>query len=108
MTPASLFVISLPRSLSTLTYHAARRALSLEEPVWTSDGEVLNNDRYVMYDGVPHDLGRKFTRPDTEDAIAERMSAFLDQTVRPCGFAYKDVVQPFVAARWLMTNDRGL
>ena len=45
--PASLFVVSLPRSLSTVTYHAARRALGLAEPTWTTDGEILNLRRFA-------------------------------------------------------------
>ena len=106
--PRSLFVISLPRSLSSLTYHVAREALGLGEPVWTSDGEVLNNDRYVMYGGPAHDAGCKFTRPAEEASAARRLYAFLDQMVKPAGFAYKDVVQPFVVAEWLTTADREL
>ena len=49
--PESLFVLSLPRSLSTLLYHAAREAMTLCEPAWTSDGEILNADRYALYQG---------------------------------------------------------
>src|SRR5262249_60485426 len=41
----SLFVVSLPRSLSSLLYVAAARAIGLSEPPWTSDGEILNRDR---------------------------------------------------------------
>lgn len=42
----SLFVVSLPRSLSTLIYHAVRQSVGLEEPIWTSDGEIMNLDRF--------------------------------------------------------------
>ena len=101
----SLFVISLPRSLSSLTYRVAREALGLAEPVWTSDGEVLNTDRYAAYGGPAHDAGRKFTR---DAATAKRLHDFLDQLVQPAGFAYKDVVQPFVVSEWLTARDRGL
>ncbi|MFL5386702.1 MAG: hypothetical protein ACJ8GN_29750 [Longimicrobiaceae bacterium] len=106
--PRSLFVLALPRSLSSLTYQVARGALGLDEPVWTSDGEVLNSDRFVLHGGPGHDEGRKFTRPAWEEGAARRMWAFLDELVRPAGFAYKDVVQPFVAARWLTAAERGL
>ena len=41
----SLFVVSLPRSLSSFLYVAAARAIGLAEPAWTSDGEILNRDR---------------------------------------------------------------
>jgi len=97
----SLFVISLPRSLSSLTYHLARQALGLREPVWTSDGEVLNNDRYATYGDVPLQAGRKFTRPVEQPQLSARLHAFLDQVVQAEGFAYKDVVQPFVVSEWL-------
>ena len=101
----SLFVIALPRSLSSFTYHVARAALGLAEPVWTSDGEVLNNDRFAHYGGPAHDDGRKFTR---DGPTARQLWAFLDQVVQPVGFAYKDVVQPFVVSRWLTARARGL
>jgi hypothetical protein len=97
----SLFVAALPRSLSTIAYHASRLALGLEEPVWTSDGEILNNDRSVLYGGPTHDAGAKYVHSAAEPALFQRMTAFLDQVTRPEGFAYKDVVQPFVAAAWL-------
>ena len=83
----------------------AREALRLAEPVWTSDGEVLNNDRFAAYGGPTHDAERKFTR---DEATSERLCAFLDQLVQPTGFAYKDVVQPFVVSRWLTAADRGV
>jgi len=103
----SLIVISLPRSLSSLMYQVTRKALGLNEPVWTSDGELLNNDRYVLRGALAHDAGCKFTRPTDDAGTARRLFAFLDQTVQPTGFAYKDVVQPFVVSRWLGTG-RGL
>ena len=75
---------------------------------WTWDGEVLNNDRFVMYGGPAHDAGKKFTRPAVDAAGTRRLHAFLDQLVRPTGFAYKDVVQPFVVSSWLAAAPRGL
>lgn len=104
----SIFVIALPRSLSSLVYQVARRALGLAEPMWTSDGEVLNIDRFVLHGGPGRDEGCKWTLPAHEVAVAARMDAFLDQLVRPTGFAYKDVVQPFVVSRWLTAAERGL
>lgn len=96
----SLFVVGLPRSLSSVVYHAARLALGLDEPVWTSDGEILNNDRSVLYGGPTHDAGVKYVQ-SSEPALFQRTTAFLDQIVRRDGFAYKDVVQPFVTSAWL-------
>lgn len=97
----SLFLVSLPRSLSTRVYDLARRGLGLREPVWTSDGEVLNLDRYALLaDEVPFDA-LKFTHPKRQPKPFGRLLAFVDQVARPEGFAYKDVVQPFVMAEWL-------
>lgn len=100
----SLFVVSLPRSLSTRVYDLARRCLGLREPVWTSDGEILNLDRYALLaDEVPFDA-LKFTHPKRQPELFGRLLAFVHQVARPEGFAYKDVVQPFVMAEWLPGN----
>src|SRR5581483_3769607 len=94
---ASLFVIALPRTMSSLVYHESRAALDLREPVWTSEGEVLNNDRFVMYGGPTVDSGVKYvTRGKKTRAQFDKIVEFLDQIVAPRGFAYKDVVNPFV------------
>jgi hypothetical protein len=96
----SLFVVSLPRSLSSLLYLAAARAIGLAEPTWTSDGEILNRDR------MPRRLQRvapadeRFTLlGSAPDAFAD-MTGYLDRTALGQGFAYKDVVQPFVVGGW--------
>lgn len=97
----SLFVVSLPRSLSSLLYQTLRRTLGLAEPVWTSDGEVLNLHRFAhLPEGVEIE-GLRFTAPDRDPARFERLVAFLDQATAREGFLYKDVVQPFVVSRWL-------
>jgi hypothetical protein len=97
----SLFILSLPRSFSSDTFQLCRDALGLQEPVWTMEGEILNNDRSVLYRGPRVDEGLKFTRTETAPDEFAKVTAFLDQIVRPQGFIYKDVVQPFVAADWL-------
>jgi hypothetical protein len=97
----SLFLVSLPRSLSTVLYHSIRRAVGLREPVWTSDGEILNLDRFALFQGSPHDSNRKFTSPTLEPGLFHATTEFLDQLAAPVGYAYKDVVQPFVVAEWL-------
>ena len=96
----SLFVVSLPRSLSSLLYVAAARAIGLVEPAWTSDGEILNRDR------VPRRLQRLAPADDrfillgsAPDAFAG-MTSYLDRSAVRQGFAYKDVVQPFVIGGW--------
>ena len=101
---SSLFVVSLPRSLSSVVYHASRLALGLEEPVWTSDGEILNNDRFALYGGPTHDAGVKYVQPAAAPELFQQVLAFLNQVAYPEGFAYKDVVQPFVASAWLPTS----
>jgi hypothetical protein len=95
----SLFLVSLPRSLSSLLYQRIRPALGLAEPVWTTDGEVLNLHRFAhLPDGLDLE-GLRFTPPEHERF--GRLTAFLDQAAQREGFLYKDVVQPFVAAGWL-------
>jgi hypothetical protein len=96
----SLFVVSLPRSLSSLLYVAAARAIGLAEPAWTSDGEILNRDR------VPRHLQRlapadeRFTLLGSAPDAFESMTSYLDHAALRQGFAYKDVVQPFVIGGW--------
>jgi len=96
----SLFVVSLPRSLSSLLYIAAARALGLSEPTWTSDGEILNRDRMPrrLQSRAPAD--ERFTLlSEAPDAFAS-MTSYLDGAALRQGFAYKDVVQPFVIGGW--------
>lgn len=97
----SLFVVSLPRSLSSLLYQTLRRTLGLAEPVWTSDGEVLNLHRFAHLPDGSEVEGLRFTDPARHPERVDRLVAFLDQTIMREGFLYKDVVQPFVVARWL-------
>lgn len=99
----SLFVVSLPRSFSSYSYLLARSALLMRQPSFTTFGEVLNFNRFdkshpPRSEGTPPSF---FIRPDREPAAFHRSAAFLDRTVRERGFAYKDVVQPFVVAAWL-------
>ena len=99
----SLFVVALPRSLSSIIYQAARRCLALQEPRWTSDGEFLNADRFVLIPASP-DVGQKYITRGSDGALFPRISEFADQIVVPRGFAYKDVVQPFLIQQWLKSN----
>lgn len=96
----SLFIVSLPRSLSSLVYHVARTSLGFPELAWTSDGELLNSDRHASY-GRAKGNGLKYAPAWDPMRRADGMRAFLDEVVRPRGRAYKDVVQPFVVASWL-------
>src|ERR1700752_2598725 len=96
----SLFVVSLPRSLSSLLYVAAADALGPAQPAWTSDGEVLNRER------VPRRLQRmapadeRFTLLGSAPDAFATMTSYLDRAALRRGFAYKDVVQPFVIGGW--------
>jgi hypothetical protein len=96
----SLFVVSLPRSLSSLLYAAAARAIGLAEPNWTSDGEVLNRDRVPrrLQSLAPAD--ERFSLLGSAPGVFGDMTGYLDRTALRRGFAYKDVVQPFVVGGW--------
>jgi hypothetical protein len=99
--PRSLFVVSLPRSLSSLLYVAAARAIGLAEPAWTSDGEILNRDRVPrrLHSLAPADDERFTLLGSAPDAFAG-LTSYLDTAAVRQGFAYKDVVQPFVIGGW--------
>ncbi len=100
----SLFLVSLPRSLSSLLYGSIRSALGLAAPAWTSDGEVLNLHRFAHLPEGAEIEGLRFTRPSSEPSRFDRLVSFLDHAVVRDGYLYKDVVQPFVVARWLPAN----
>jgi hypothetical protein len=97
---SSLFLVSLPRSLSSLLYAAAAHAIGLAVPWWTSDGEILNRDRVPrrLQHLAPAD--ERFTLLSSAPGVFEDMTSYLDRTALRRGFAYKDVVQPFVVGGW--------
>ena len=101
----SLFIVSLPRSLSTVVYHVARLALGLEQPSWTSDGEVLNYDRFTLRDESAHDRGAKYVRHEKEPLLFQQLLTFADDTLKRQDFAYKDVVQPFLLSTFLTEKE---
>jgi hypothetical protein len=96
----SLFVVSLPRSLSSLLYVAAARAIGLAEPAWTSDGEILNRDRVPRRLHCLAPADERFTLLGSAPDVFAGMTSYLDSTALRQGFAYKDVVQPFVIGGW--------
>ena len=96
----SLFVVSLPRSLSSLLYVAAARAVGLAEPPWTSDGEILNRDRVPRRHHCLAPVDERFTLLGSAPDVFTGMTRYLDSTAQRRGFAYKDVVQPFVIGGW--------
>lgn len=96
----SLFVVSLPRSLSSLLYVAAAQAVGLVEPTWTSDGEILNRDRVPRWHQSHAPADERFTLLGSAPDSFASMTTFLDSTAVRHGHAYKDVVQPFVIGGW--------
>jgi hypothetical protein len=98
----SLFVVSLPRSLSTALYHSASRSLRLHEPNWTSGGEILNRERFGRRESrAAAAAGARFTVRESDPGLFEQVGLLLEDRAERHGFAYKDVVQPFVVADWL-------
>ena len=96
----SLFVVSLPRSLSSLLYVAAARAIGLAEPAWTSDGEILNRERVPKRLQCLAPADERFTLLGSAPDTFASMTSYLDSAALRQGFAYKDVVQPFVIGGW--------
>ena len=76
----TLFIISLPRSLSSLVFEVARLSLDLIEPSWTSHGEIMNNDRYIHYTGKSYDESLKYIRQEKEN-LAEEITKGALQSV---------------------------
>jgi hypothetical protein len=99
--PASLFVVSLPRSLSSMVFNTIKEALNLNEACWTSSGEILNVDRFVFLPTTPVDFGRKYTTETFDPDLFKCIGQFLDDLVRPLDYIYKDVTQPFAISHWL-------
>ena len=97
---SSLFVVSLPRSLSSLLYVAAARAIGLAEPTWTSDGEILNRDRVPKRLHALAPADERFTLLGSAPDSFASLTSYLDDAALRQGFAYKDVVQPFVIGGW--------
>ena len=104
-TDRSLFILALPRTLSTVVHAQACVALGFRQPLWTTAGEILNGDRIVVSGVDQREPSPKFTLPEESYAFAQ-WTELLDDVIVRTGRAYKDVVQPFVVSRWL--PDQGL
>ena len=96
----SIFVVSLPRSLSSQVYHILQQMTALETPTWTTDGEILNNDRHILFRGDRYESGLKYLRRRHAPDIFHQITGFLNDCTHEQGFIYKDVVNPFVVANW--------
>lgn len=101
MARPSLFVLALPRSLSSLLYHSVRKSLGLQEPDWTTDGEILNVRRFAFLAEEGTVEGVKYIERNRDGRRFETLRRFLDQVAQAEGFAYKDVIHPFLVAEWL-------
>ena len=100
----SLFITSLPRSFTTAVYRYSVKALRLKEPTWTTDGEILNARHLVLASNELTNEPR-FTTFAKEPQIFERLKSFAVEAVNPNGYAYKDVIQPFVATEAIKDLD---
>jgi glycosyltransferase involved in cell wall biosynthesis len=100
-TVRSLFVVGLPRSLTTQVYHSAVAALGLTTSGWTIDGEILNGRRLALFPSPAPETDHRFTSDRSLPTTFARIGGFLRDAVAPRGHAYKDVVQPFVVAAQL-------
>ncbi|MFB6346465.1 MAG: hypothetical protein ABEK50_11950, partial [bacterium] len=116
----SLILVSVPKSLSTLTVDFIQEALSLKRPQWTTAGEVLNTDRMTHSSGIGAS-GQRFltadedsdtpedepeqTFGDQHDRQFERLLQYLDHVVQAENFLYKDVIQPFVSAEYIRASE---
>jgi len=100
-TSSSLFLLSLPRSLSSIAAAACATSLGLRQPSWTTDAEILNWDRYSPRLQAEAPRPEKFLQMERSPTVFHRLTAFLDQVTDRRGYVYKDVTQPFVIHHWL-------
>jgi hypothetical protein len=97
----SLFIVSLPRSLSMLTFGVCRDALGLAAPSWAVGGEILNHDLHRLGPWPRADQeGGKYLTETNDPRRMRAATDFLDTVANPRGHVYKDVVNPFVLAGW--------
>lgn len=94
----SLLVLSLPRSLSTEVHRVCCESLGLQSPAWTTAGEILNLDRFVLQGGQ-NNAFPKYILP-RHGTWFGGATQFLEHAYVAEGFCYKDVVQPFVVSAW--------
>jgi hypothetical protein len=97
----SLFIVSLPRSLSMLTFRVCRDALGLAAPSWAVGGEILNHDLHRLgpWPRGAQEGGKYLTETNDPQRVRAAID-FLEAVASPRGRVYKDVVNPFVLAGW--------
>ena len=100
----SLLVVSLPRSLSSYVYELCRLSLGFHEPSWSSDGEILNPERFSGNTRQTAPSFIPYATPEIDAQSFDHALTFLASHVEKAGFVYKDVSQPFVVRQWLQSN----
>ena len=92
----SLFVLSLPRSMSTFTFRVCRDALGLKQPSWAENGEILNHEMLALSQWPKlADEAHKYLTSEGDPVRFARVTEFLDTLANPAGYIYRDVVNPF-------------
>ena len=104
MESRSLFILSLPRSLSSNIQRSVTQTGFLKNPFWTSSGEILNLDRLKsVVARKKNEKSHYLTISSGADRYQELLN-YLDESVFERGYVFKDVVQPFVITQWLSKN----
>ena len=98
----SLFIVGLPRSLTSVTYHLARKALGLQQPGWVTDGELLNTHRYLF---APASETSRFITAKEFSTQFNAASSYLTASVQLQNYIYKDATQPFVISDYLTKTE---
>lgn len=100
--PPSLFIVALPRSLSSEIFQVLRSMTGLKEAQWATDGEILNLDRHILHSHQKAEevQALKYLRLDHSPETFHRGMTFLDDCTQQNGYIYKDVVQPFLLSAW--------
>src|SRR4029077_2270492 len=75
-------------------------AIGLAQPTGTSDGEILNRDRMPRPQQHLAPANERFTLLGPAPDAFAGLTSYLDRSAVRQGFAYKDVVQPFVIGGW--------
>src|SRR4029077_14649553 len=80
-------------------------AIGLAQPTGTSDGEILNRDRMPRPQQHLAPANERFTLLGPAPDAFAGLTSYLDRSAVRQGFAYKDVVQPFVVGGWQGLGD---
>jgi glycosyltransferase involved in cell wall biosynthesis len=101
----SLIVIGLPRSLTSLTYQWSARALALRRPSWTTDGELLNADRFTFAPSSERAAAAQHFLSGADGGAYDACLEFARTVIQPRGHAYKIVTQPSIVNAMVAGGD---